>query len=155
MPIVRRSTWKTVRRWLGAAVFGVHGLIHLLSYLAVWSLVELSGLSNTPSLYLTGRPVTDPLVRGFATVWLVAGLLFVGAAVVTAKQGSWPRGLSALAASLSLVPTLLWWMDAGWGFFVSLSILLVACCSGRATVPLTPNEIADRDFGRELTRYGA
>ena len=113
------------RRVVGAGLIGLHGMIHVLGFLAIWNLADLPDLANPPTLFLADRPVTDPTVRAFAVLWVVAGLAFiVTSAAMMMSKTRWWRPLAPLAALLSLVPTALWWADAAWGFLVSVLILL-------------------------------
>ena len=120
---------------LGRIVLGtmliLHGLIHLLSFVAYWNLAEVEGLSYDTSLLSGSLEVGEAGAWVFGLLWFVAavGLAFAGAAVFLLR--SWWRPLTLGAALLSLALTVLGWPDAWFGTLVNLVILAYLFVGGR------------------------
>lgn len=148
------SPWAMVRRVAAAGFIGIHGVIHVLGFLAIWNLADLPDLANPPTLFLADRPVTDPMVRAFAVWWVVAGLAFIVTSAALMSNTRWWRSLAPLAALLSMVPAALWWADAAWGFLVSVLILLATIGRYDQAPAFLPAERRPHRRAKSLSRTG-
>jgi hypothetical protein len=86
-------------RWLVAALFVVHGLIHLMGF------VKAFGFAAMPQL-------TQPISKGLGVAWLAAGVTFVVAALLPWRL-LWPVGAVALVLSQGVIVSS--WSDAKFG----------------------------------------
>lgn len=112
-----------IKRVILSAVFTLHGLIHLLGFVAYWRLAEVNGLSYGTGLLSGTLEVGGVGARVFGLLWLVAAVGFVAAGVAVLLPRSWWRRLTFSTALLSLVITVLAWPDAWFGVLVNLTIL--------------------------------
>ena len=106
-------------------IAGIHGLIHLLGFVAYWPLAKISELPYKTAL-LGGRldlGVTG--MRVYSLLWLLAALGFVMAAIALALGKSFWAPLMLGAVLLSLVIGILDWSAAFRGVLINLVLLLV------------------------------
>jgi hypothetical protein len=106
------------------ALAAVHGLIHLLGFVAYWPLGQISGLPYKTTLLGSRLPVGETGMRIFSILWLLAALGFVAAAVLLFLDKPVWAPLMLAAALLSLVICILDWSAAFRGALISLFILL-------------------------------
>ncbi|HFQ94378.1 MAG TPA: hypothetical protein ENK32_10235, partial [Anaerolineae bacterium] len=110
--------------FVGAAIIILHGLVHLLGFVAYWPLAELAELPYKTTL-LNGRfPIGASGMRVYSVVWLVTAVAFVMAAIGLLAKQSWWLPLLGTAVILSLIITALDWNQAWRGTIVSLLILV-------------------------------
>lgn len=110
--------------YLAIVVVIVHGLVHLLGFVAYWPLAEIAELPYKTSL-LNGRLLlTNTGIRWFSLFWLLATVGLVTAAVSLMLDRSWwlPLMMAALVVSLGI--TVLDWQNAFRGAIISLLILV-------------------------------
>ena len=107
---------------VGIAV--IHGLIHLMGFVAYWPLAEIAELPYKTTL-LNGRfQLGQSGMRLFSVLWLLTAVGLVGAAVGLAVKQSWWLPVMSAAVVLSLVITVLDWSNAFRGTMISLVILV-------------------------------
>ena len=110
--------------FVAIAVVVIHGLIHLLGFVAYWPLAEIAELPYKTSL-LNGRLVlTNTGMRWFSVFWLLAAVGLVAAAVSLVLDRSWWLPLMLAAVGLSFIITVLDWSNAFRGAILSLLILV-------------------------------
>lgn len=109
-------------RWILAALFSLHGLIHLMGVASIWGLDGANGVSPVPT-FPAGLVAGSPLALALGALWLVALVGFLVAAVGVARGAGWWKGVTAGAAALSLALCLAWWHDAFAGVGVNIVIL--------------------------------
>jgi hypothetical protein len=108
-----------------AVAAGLHGLIHLMGFVAYWPLAQITDLLYKTSL-LGGRfELGAGGMRAYSLLWLLASLGFVIAAVALAAGRSFWAPLMLSAALLSLVICILDWSVAFRGVWINLVFLLV------------------------------
>ena len=106
------------------AVLIIHGLIHLMGFVAYWPLAELAELPYKTTL-LGGRWVVGAAgMRVYGVVWLLTAVGFVAAAVGLLTGQAWQLPLLGAAVILSLLVTSLDWSHAFRGTLISLVILV-------------------------------
>lgn len=110
--------------FIAAALVILHGLVHLMGFLAYWPLREVADLPYKTTL-LGGRLDVGPAgMRLFSVFWLVAAVGFVIAAVGLVAGKEWWLPLMAVAVLLSLVICILDWQNAFRGAIIDLVILV-------------------------------
>lgn len=99
----------------------VHGALHLLGFLKWGRAVHLPELTGRTLVTLTG-----PAQQVFATGWLLACLLLLGAAGVRVwrPDSFWVLALPGIALSQVLI--ILSWADARWGTLANVLLLVPA-----------------------------
>lgn len=108
-----------------AVVLGLHGLIHLMGFVAYWPLAEVPDLAYKTA-FLDGRIEFGIAgTRLFSVLWLLAAIGFVGAAVALVAGQDWWVPLLVAVTLLSLVITALDWTPAFRGTVISAVILLI------------------------------
>ncbi len=102
----------------------IHGLIHLLGFVAYWPLGEIGELPYKTTL-LGGRwDAGEAGMRLFSLLWLAAAVGLVGAAAGLVTGQDWWFPLLWTAVLLSLAACMLDWGDAWRGAIIDLIILI-------------------------------
>ena len=96
---------------LFAVILVVHGLLHLLGFAKAFGLAELPQL-------------TRPISQLAGTLWLIAALLFLAAAVALFLWPRWWWLIGAAAVVISLSVILPSWADAKFGVLANLVVLV-------------------------------
>ena len=110
---------------LTVAVLIIHGLIHLMGFVAYWPLATLSELPYKTTV-LNGRFNLGTIgIRGFSVLWLITAVGFVIGTVGLLTEKPWWGSLLISITLLSIVITALDWGNAFRGTIISLVILLV------------------------------
>jgi hypothetical protein len=125
-----------------AVVLVVHGLIHLLGVAKAFRLADLPQL-------------TQPISRGLGLLWLLAGVLFLAAAVAlfVGPQSWWVIGACAIVVSTVAIVSA--WSDARFGTLGN-GIAAVGVLFGFLTYgPLGLRAAYDRDVEQALARVTA
>lgn len=106
-------------------IVAVHGLIHLMGFVAYWPLSEVSGLPYKTTL-LAGRLDAGAAgMRIFSLLWLLAAFGFFIAALALFFRWSWWAPLMLAATLLSLIICILDWGVAFRGAIIDILILLL------------------------------
>ncbi len=105
--------------WTLAAIFGVHGLIHLMGFAKAFGYAELPQL-------------TQPISPGWGLAWLVAAALLTASAVTfgLGARGFWVIGAIAVVASQIVIVSA--WRDA-WAGTLANALLLAVVAHGWLT----------------------
>lgn len=77
-----------VVRWVVAALFVLHGLVHVLGFTATWRFGSSGVVSGVPTL-APGLGAGSPVVVFLGVLWLAAGAAFVAAAVGLVAWTEW------------------------------------------------------------------
>lgn len=111
-------------RVAGAALLGVHGLIHLMGFFAYWPLLVLADLPYKTTLLGGSFELGSVGMRAFSVLWLAAALGFL--ATGTAMLMGWKRWQAVLLITtlLSVAVTALDWTTAFRGTLLDAAILL-------------------------------
>ncbi len=111
--------------FVATAVIILHGLVHLMGFVAYWPLAELAELPYKTTL-LDGRlPIGASGMRVYSVLWLVTAVGFVAAAIGLLSKQSWSVAVLGTAVTLSLLITGLDWNQAWRGAIFSLAILVI------------------------------
>lgn len=103
----------------------VHGLIHLMGFVAYWPLREVSELPYKTSLLSGKLEVAAVGIRLFSLLWLLAATGFVIAALALLFGRSWWAPLMLVTALLSLAICILDWGVAYRGAIIDIVVLLL------------------------------
>lgn len=102
----------------------IHGLIHLMGFVAYWPLAEIAELPYKTAV-LGGRlNLGQTGMRLFSLFWLLAAVGLVGSAIGLAAGRAWWLPVMAAAVVVSLVVTALDWSNAFRGTLISLVLLV-------------------------------
>jgi hypothetical protein len=105
--------------YIAAVLIAIHGLIHLLGFVAYWPLGEIAELPYKTTL-LDGRfHLGQTGMRLFSIFWLLAAVGLVGSAISLVADRSWWLPLMLAAVLVSLVITVLDWSNAFRGTLLS------------------------------------
>lgn len=110
--------------FIAIGIVVMHGLIHLMGFVAYWPLGEIAELPYKTTL-LNGRfQLSQTGMRLFSVLWLLAAVGFVGSAIsLLTKQPLWlPLMFAAVLVSVAI--TALDWGNAFRGTIISLVILV-------------------------------
>jgi hypothetical protein len=119
-------------KWIVVALLVAHGLAHAVGVMGSLVGRELEGISGRPTIDV-GR-----FEQSFAVLWLIALVVFLGAAAaLTFGLGSW-RLLALGAVVVSSVAVAVWWDDA-WRGAIPNALLLLAV----AAAPRIPGLVPD------------
>jgi hypothetical protein len=119
-------------RFTLAVLMILHGVAHLPGFAGSWRLATFPDLPYHTRL-LDGRfEVGDGGMRLVGTLWLLAALGFVVAAVAAIRNEGWWAGAAFVVTLLSLALCALEWPAARVGVPVNLG-LVVALLAGRAS----------------------
>jgi hypothetical protein len=107
-----------------AALVIIHGLVHLMGFVAYWPLREVTELPYKTTL-LGGRwDIGLSGMRLFSLVWLVTAVTFIVSAIALMTGKAWWLPLMGTAVLLSLVICVLDWQNAFRGAILDLVILV-------------------------------
>ena len=102
----------------------LHGLIHLLGFVAYWPLGVIAELPYKTTL-LDGRfNLSQSGMRLYSVLWLLAAVALVGSAVSLLAGRTWWLPVMFAAVVVSLVVTTLDWSNAFRGVLISLALLV-------------------------------
>ena len=109
--------------YVAIGIVMIHGLIHLLGFVAYWPLAEIAELPYKTTL-LNGRfPVSEMGMRLFSVLWVAVTIGLVCAAIGALTGQSWWFPLMWGAVLLSLLVCVLDWDNAFRGAVVDLVIM--------------------------------
>jgi hypothetical protein len=110
--------------YLAGGIVIIHGLIHLMGFVAYWPLAEIAELPYKTTLLGERWQVGEMGMRLFSVLWLAAAIGLVGAAIGAVTGQSWWLPLMGVSVLLSLLVCVLDWSNAFRGALVDLVILV-------------------------------
>jgi uncharacterized protein YjeT (DUF2065 family) len=110
----------TAIRWAVTVLLVLHGLIHLMGFSKEWKLADIKQLTGQ-----TLVPLSEPMSRMFGLVWLIACLVFLGAAAALLLHSNAWRIWTLGGVVLSQLLIVLWWKDARFGTVANALLLIV------------------------------
>ena len=110
--------------YIAAGIVIIHGLIHLMGFVAYWPLGEIAELPYKTTLLGDRWDVGKVGMRFFSILWLTAAVGLVGAAVGTVLGQEWWFPMMGAAVLLSLIVCVLDWQNAFRGAIVNFVILV-------------------------------
>ncbi|WP_420641321.1 DUF6544 family protein [Candidatus Leptofilum sp.] len=106
------------------SVVVIHGLIHLMGFVAYWPLGEIAELPYKTTLFNGRLNVGNSGMRLFSVLWLGTAVGLVAASISLAFGKSWWFPLMSAAVIVSLIITILDWNNAFRGAIISLVMLV-------------------------------
>ncbi|MBE2224975.1 MAG: hypothetical protein IAF02_25775 [Anaerolineae bacterium] len=110
--------------YIACGIVLIHGLIHLLGFVAYWPLAELAELPYKTTLLGERLQVGATGIRLFSVLWLAAAFGLVIAAVGAVTSQSWWFPLMWASVLLSLLVCVLDWSNAFRGALIGLVMLV-------------------------------
>lgn len=110
--------------YLAAVVVFIHGLIHLMGFVAYWPLAEIAELPYKTALFGNRWQVGSGGMRLYSVLWLGTAVALVAAAVSLMIGRSWWFPVMAIAVIVSLLITVPDWSNAFRGTIISLVMLV-------------------------------
>lgn len=115
-------------------VFGglliVHGAIHAMGVAWAWDLADIEGLGGPTLIFGEGTP-GDPAITALGWLWLIAMIGFIAAGIGISRRSSLWMPVVGVAATVSLIVTIIWWSEARIGSIVSAVALVAATVYNR------------------------
>lgn len=125
-------------------LFVAHAVVHGLAFQAAWGWGAMELFTAVPAFPATS--VGTLTVRLLATLWLLATIGFLAAAMLVARDDRRWRPVAAAAAVVSLAACTLWWQDALAG--AALDLVLLGFLAGR----IHHQEAARTPLGLQIRR---
>jgi hypothetical protein len=110
-------------RWVIAALFVAHGLVHLLGFVVPWRLAAVTGFPYRSDV-LTGVDIGATGARVLGVLWLLAGLGFVAGGLALGLGAPWWWAVVLGSGLLSLALAVLWWQQAYAGLVIDIAALI-------------------------------
>lgn len=110
--------------YLAAAIVIVHGLIHLMGFVAYWPLAEIAELPYKTTLLGARWSIGDSGMRFYSVLWLGTAVALAAASIGMLVKQSWWYPVMWAGVVLSLVITVLDWQNAFRGAIISLVLLV-------------------------------
>lgn len=95
-------------RWAVIAVLLLHGVGHIMGFLAAWTTIPV-GFTSSSWMLSNNVTVQSAVGRAFGILWLVALVAFLGATFGLVTHQAWWRTMAVAAAFISLVAIVPWW----------------------------------------------
>jgi hypothetical protein len=111
--------------YLAAVVVFVHGLIHLMGFVAYWPLAEIAELPYKATLLGTRWSLNESGMRFFSVLWLGTAVTLAVASMGMLVKQSWWYPVMWAGVVLSLIITVLDWQNAFRGAIISLVLLVL------------------------------
>ncbi len=113
-----------ILRRAAALFFALHGLVHVMGFVAAWQLAILPELAYRTTALNGAVEIGDLGARLVGIGWLVGGGAFVAAAWGTWRSAPWALRGAVLAATVSTVICAIGLPDAYRGLAIDVAILL-------------------------------
>jgi uncharacterized membrane protein YphA (DoxX/SURF4 family) len=98
-----------ILRYVLALALIMHGVGHVMGFIAAWTPTIEVGFSSAPSILWSGATVESAVGKAFGLLWLVACVGSVGAGFGLLFGHEWWRALAVASAFISLAAIVPWW----------------------------------------------
>ena len=116
-----------------------HGVAHLVGFVSSWKLATLAELPYKTTVFAGRVDIGDAGMRVMGTLWLLAALAFLVAAIAVATATDWATRFTFAVVIASLILCVVGWPDARSGVAVNVGlVLLFAIGAGLDLAVLTP-----------------
>jgi hypothetical protein len=115
-----------MRRTAAVAV-ALHGVIHLIGFVAPWRMASLEGFAYRTTILGGAQDIGDAGVRTIGLVWLGLTFGFLAAGYAVWRRKPWAVGLTGLLAVVSLIVCVAGLPETAVG--VAIDIVMVATVS--------------------------
>jgi hypothetical protein len=119
-------------RLAGAAVVGLHGVIHLIGFVVPWRIATVEGFPYRVTALGGLADLGEAGTRVVGLLWLACAVGFIVAAVGIARRASWALQLTAVLAAVSIVLCVLGFPETAAGLMVNVGILIAVAWAKRA-----------------------
>lgn len=113
----------TIVEGLVAAVLVLHGIAHIVGFVAPWRLVEMTELPYKTTVLGGAIDLGDKGIRVVGVIWLIALIAFIAAAMGLLQGAEWWQTPAFAAIALSTVLTLSEWPRTRAGTLVNVILL--------------------------------
>ena len=117
-------------RWALAGLFVLHGVAHLVGFVAPWQLAQLDEVPYRTTVLGGTIDLGDSGIRVVGVLWLLVTLAFVAAAIGLLADRAWWRALALSVSTLSIALCALQWPESRVGVIVNAGILGVLLLDG-------------------------
>ena len=111
-------------RRIAAVLLALHGVIHLIGFVAPWRIATLEGFAYRTTVFIGALDVGDVGVRVIGLVWLGLTFGFLAAAYGVWRSEPWAVGLTGVLAIASLIVCLLGLPETAAG--IAINVVIVA-----------------------------
>lgn len=106
-----------------AGVMVLHGIAHLVGFIAPWRLIDMENLPYKTTVLGGTIDLGDRGIRLVGILWLIATIAFAASAIGLLTHATWWLGLALSSVALSLVLTLAEWPLTKIGVAVNVALL--------------------------------
>jgi hypothetical protein len=93
------------QRWIVGPLLVAHGLLHLFGFLTSWDIIDVPGISRTPTIFTDDLPTG--VTRDIGALWLLGMVAFSIAGYGAIKSYPWWKGVAFGSAIVSFLTNLL------------------------------------------------
>jgi len=116
-----------------------HGVAHLVGFVSSWKLATLAELPYKTTVFSGRVELGDAGVRVMGTLWLLAALAFLVAAIAVGTATNWASRFTLAVAIASLMLCFVSWPDARIGVALNVGLVLLLTIGARLNLAvLTP-----------------
>jgi hypothetical protein len=119
-------------RLAGAAVVGLHGVIHFIGFVVPWRIATVEGFPYRVTALGGLADLGDVGTRVVGLLWLACAVGFIVAGIGIARRASWALQLTAVLAAVSIVLCVLGLPETTAGLVVNMGILVAVAWTKRA-----------------------
>ncbi len=123
-------------RYAIATLLGLHGIAHVVGFIASWRLMPLPELPYSTTVLGGVVDVGDGGIRLVGVLWLGAALACVVAAVALWVGLPWAAGFALATVTASLAMCVVGWPQARIGLFLNLILIVALMLTPRVSVSL-------------------
>lgn len=110
-------------RLVGAALVALHGLIHLIGFVAPWRIATVDGFPYRVTTLGGLADLGELGARVVGLVWLACAIGFIVAGIGIARRAPWALPLTSVLAVVSIIVCVLGLPEAVAGTVVNVAIL--------------------------------
>lgn len=110
--------------FVAVGLIAIHGLIHLMGFVAYWPLAEIAELPYKTAVWGGRLNLGQTGMRIFSLFWLLAAVGLAGSAIGQAAGRTWWLPVMFAAVVVSVAVTALDWSNAFRGTLISLILLI-------------------------------
>lgn len=116
---------------LVAAGFVLHGIAHLVGFVAPWRLLEMKEVPYKTTVLGGAIDLGDAGIRVVGVIWLVATIAFAASGMGLLVDATWWRDLAFTSIAMSVVLTIVEWPRTKAGLVMNVALLAVLLADTR------------------------
>lgn len=121
----------TLAEGLLAGVLVLHGIAHIVGFVAPWKLLEMTEVPYKTTVLGGMIDLGDVGIRFVGVLWLIVAIGFAAAAMGLLTHEPWWRGLALACTGVSVILTLAELPTTKAGLFVDVGLLVVLLADAR------------------------